>query len=464
MDRASVNPARNAVRTNIMRYLSHFSREKGIEERKESRRRTGGARSEKPLPPPDLVWVDDRREVGKFYLFPEAPILRRLGIKIEAASDMIVWVDPSNNMGLLEPSRLLEFLCRKTKSVSEEDIRSLSNELPPCALPSSRFQFKAEVLRNHQFVKDHFALRIRAGLIQRPVPGQFLQVMCDPAPHAQSPEYRLLQYDEGKRPRLRGIELLTRRPFLRRPFSIASYGLSGRVSIGKSPKLGAEWDHLIHWLSPQMEIIYRRLPDGAGTQALANRQSGEMLDIVGPLGRGFTLSPLPRLALLIGGGIGAPPLLFLAEELSRNKVEVEVFLGALTKARIPFPLRGKAEVRVPRFERIGLAPIISTDDGSAGHPGLVTDALLEYLTQRRPDGEDTKIFACGPRSMLAALDGIANRFNLPCEVLLEERMACGFGACISCVCAVKQPGQEARYTRICTEGPAFDAKTVMWYG
>ncbi len=208
-------------------------------------------------------------------------------------------------------------------------------------------------------------------------------------------------------------------------------------------------------------MIYRRIAGGAGTEALARYKAGDEIDVVGPLGKGFTAEPLPEVAILVGGGIGAPPLLFLAEELVKGGVRVNVFLGAVTKARIPFQLK-RADDRIAHFERLGLHPVICTDDGSLGFRGLVTDALLEYIEKEGVNTASTKMFACGPRSMLAALDGIADRFALPCEVLLEERMACGFGACISCVCAVKEPGQKAQFARICAEGPAFDVRRVMW--
>jgi dihydroorotate dehydrogenase electron transfer subunit len=93
----------------------------------------------------------------------------------------------------------------------------------------------------------------------------------------------------------------------------------------------------------------------------------------------------------------------------------------------------------------------------------VTAPLIQYLEKRKKAAGNVKIFACGPRPMLAALEGIATRYDVACEALLEERMACGFGACISCVCGVKEAGGETRYTRICTEGPAFDMKKVMWH-
>jgi len=339
-----------------------------------------------------------------------------------------------------------------------EEALGMLEKLSQPSPPQPVAQFSGLVTENAEFIPDHFSLKIKALRAQRPVPGQFLQVMCDPTPHASSPRYRALDYSEERLPKVRGIELLGRRPFLRRPFSIASYGPSAGVSGGRQYR----WLQAVTWLEPQFEIIYKRLPDGPGTTALARYQPGDAIDVVGPLGKGYVVAAVPKVALLVGGGIGAPPLLFLAEELKQRGADVKVFLGAVTKEKIPFLMSGP-DNRIERFERLGLSAFICTDDGSAGRAGLVTQPLLEYLEERRPEAESTRIFACGPRPLLAALDGISERFKISCEALLEERMACGFGACISCVCPMKEPGQKVKFTRICTEGPAFDVKKVMWY-
>jgi dihydroorotate dehydrogenase electron transfer subunit len=276
-----------------------------------------------------------------------------------------------------------------------------------------------------------------------------------------SKRYQSALYSERSLPNLKGIELLERRPFLRRPFSIASYYSVGERADVAGP--AQQFLRLISWPRSEFEIIYKRTPGGPGTGALAKYRIGERIDIVGPLGKGFSLHPIPKIALLVGGGIGCPPLLFLAQELRRNKCDVKVFLGAVTKEKLPFHLEGAKGDEISRFRDMGLRPVVCTDDGSAGTRALVTEPLVEYLERHGAEIANMKMFACGPRPLLSALNGIADRFRLPCEVLLEERMACGIGACISCVCAIKEPGQRAHFTRICVEGPAFDVKKVMWH-
>lgn len=465
--KASTNPTHGQLRFALTRLLSRFAQEKGLQTATPAHGRRGKKAGRAPTrvgsgPEPDLIWLEGRRSLWKFYVLPQRSSLGRLSPGLDFATDAVLCTDSSDNLGVIDPSQCVDFLAANSALIGEDEARALARDMPSVSIPFPDFHFKGAVRKNHQFVKDHFSLRIRAGLVPKPAPGQFLQMMCDPAPHAQDPKYRCVSYSRGRWPKLRGIELLDRRPFLRRPFSIASYGPpSPRRSLEDTRRLGAGWMHLVNWAKSEFEIIYRRLPGGPGTGALARYATDDAIDVVGPLGKGFTIAPLPEVALLVGGGIGSPPLLFLAEELVRNGVKVKLFLGAITRATIPFRIRREPEHRIARFERMGLSPVVCTDDGSAGRPGLVTEALVDYLEKEWKASTATKIFACGPRSMLAALSGIATSYDLPCEVLLEERMACGFGACISCVCAVKEPGQRARFTRICSEGPAFDVKAVM---
>ncbi|MBI4832024.1 MAG: dihydroorotate dehydrogenase electron transfer subunit [Candidatus Lindowbacteria bacterium] len=475
MTRATVNPARQQLRSALAELLSDYCDAKGLEtggklrggreqHSKYARVRPETHSKHEGFPEADLAWLHKGKVLWKFYILPDGHVSRRLNQRLRFTENVIICVDSAGNMGFIEPTGLLGMLAERFASIDSYKIRSLARDMPLARVPLPNLQFDGIVSENRQFVKDHFSLRMQTGLVQRPVPGQFLQLMCDPAPHTESPRYRRYVRGERSWPKLRGAEISGRRPFLRRPFSVASYGpLSQRSVLVETRGFVVELARIINWMDSEIEVIYRRLPGGPGTNALAKYGKGDKINIVGPLGRGFTFSPAPNVALLAGGGIGAPPLKFLAEELLNSGSEVKIFLGAITKSRLPFELRGTRRDKVTTFERMGLDHFVCTDDGSAGRRGLVTDPLAEYLEGNRNTVGSTRIFACGPRPMLAALNGLACHYDLPCEALLEERMACGFGACISCVCAVKEPGQKARFTRICTEGPAFDVRTVMWH-
>jgi dihydroorotate dehydrogenase electron transfer subunit len=470
----SVNPTLRQLRSSFAQLFSDFAREKGLgtaisqrygdtkpPSRKAGRGKTNRVR-EGTAPQPDIQWMDRGRVVWKFHIFPSQRVLRRLCPSLKASDRSIVCFNSSGNPGVIAPAALLKFFGENGETLDNEVIESLARFLPPAQTPKSGYHFKGTVTKNRQFLKDHFSLRIKAPLAPKPVPGQFLQLLCDPGPHGEKQRYRRHAYSGGRLPKLLGAELLSKRPFLRRPFSLASYGPpTPQSALKESRRLGAEWLDLIDWAASEFEVIYRRVPDGPGTGALAAYEIGDEIDVVGPLGRGFNLEPLPKVALLVGGGIGSTPLIYLAEKLVMNGVDVRFFAGALTKVMIPFRLRGAPDHRIPALEKLGVSTTICTDDGSAGRRGLVTDPLEEYLENE--NGPGTKIYACGPRPMLAALEGIAIHHDVSCEALLEEMMACGFGACISCVCGVKEAGRKPRFTRVCTEGPAFDVKKVMWH-
>ena len=474
MTKISVNPTLRQLRSSFAHLFSDFAREKDLEtaipqrdgdKTRLPRKAAGGKKihtQEDSIPQPDIQWLDRGRVIWKFHIFPGQRALRKLCRDLSGTDKRIICSDSAGNVGVIEPAALLKTFRENAATLDNEVIASLARFFPARLEPTSGYHFKGIVKKNHQFLKDHFALRIRAPLAPKPVPGQFLQLLCDPGPHGEKPQYRSHAYGGGRLPKLRGTELLSKRPFLRRPFSLASYGPpTPQGALKESRRLGAEWLDLVNWLESEFEVIYRRVPDGPGTGALSAYGIGDEIDVVGPLGRGFNLEPLPEVALLAGGGIGATPLNFLAERLVLSGVGVRFFAGALTRAMVPFRLRGTPEHRIPALEKLGVSTTICTDDGSAGRRGLVTDPLEEYLETHA--GPGTKIFACGPRPMLAALEGIAIHYDVGCEALLEEMMACGFGACISCVCGVKDAGKEMRFTRVCTEGPAFDVKKVMWH-
>lgn len=186
---------------------------------------------------------------------------------------------------------------------------------------------------------------------------------------------------------------------------------------------------------------------GEGTRWLADRSPGSIVDILGPLGRGFKLAAGGSIAL-VAGGIGLAPLFFLCRRAVRGNLEVTVFIGAKDASRV-FLSR--------ELEQAGAKVFITTEDGSMGTKGLVTDTLEEYLNEHRPDG----IYTCGPRPMMAEVARLGTGKGIITEVSLEARMACGLGACRGCVTPVRREGRIA-YVNVCSTGPVFSAEEVFF--
>lgn len=180
---------------------------------------------------------------------------------------------------------------------------------------------------------------------------------------------------------------------------------------------------------------------GKGTAELAEFRVGDEIEILAPLGRGFPVNP-GRKTLLIGGGIGVPPLLGAAAELRENAVAV---LG--------FRNRGSVILKKD-FEAVGSRVEIATDDGSYGFHGLVTELAAKE--------EFETVFACGPMPMLRAVREIAKKRGVPCFLSLEERMACGIGACLGCAVALLDEGGKQYYGHVCKDGPVFDGRKVVF--
>jgi len=186
---------------------------------------------------------------------------------------------------------------------------------------------------------------------------------------------------------------------------------------------------------------------GKGTASLSRLPLGTSLKVIAPLGRGFPLPGEKGGAILVAGGVGIASLYPLALNLRRMKAEVRLLWGTRNSQEIPPPLlRG--------LERAGVGLEIATEDGSEGKRGMVTDLITPALLER-----DTVLYACGPREMLRKVAEIAARYRLPCWVSLEERMACGLGACLGCVVETKKG-----YQRTCREGPVFPAEEIVWQG
>jgi dihydroorotate dehydrogenase electron transfer subunit len=188
---------------------------------------------------------------------------------------------------------------------------------------------------------------------------------------------------------------------------------------------------------------------GPGTRWLVQRRAGESLDVVGPLGTPFPLPAEPAPAVLVGGGYGTAPLLPLAQRLLDAGSPVGIVLGASTADRRYGEMAAK---------RLVGAVSVTTDDGSAGEKGLVTDALPDAIERIGAE----VVYACGPMGMLRAVADVAAARGVRAQVAVEEAMACGIGVCMTCVLPVRGADGRSRFVRSCVDGPVFDATAVRW--
>jgi len=249
-------------------------------------------------------------------------------------------------------------------------------------------QFKAKIISNKKIAKDHYSLFFSAST-KSVKPGQFFNV-------------RITNKYE---------------PFLRRPF--------GAHKIMKNG----------------IEILYKVV--GKATKVLSKKKKGESLDILGPLGNGFTIKK-NETAFLVGGGHGVAPLYALSKKLVDSSCEVKAFIGACSKEHV---------VCDKELKKIGAKVYVATDDGSKGYKGLVTELLKKNLK----DIKRGTIYACGPKPMLKAVAKLSGSYKIPCQLSLEEYMACGVGTCLGCAVKTKEG-----YKMVCKDGPIFNAKDIIW--
>ena len=188
---------------------------------------------------------------------------------------------------------------------------------------------------------------------------------------------------------------------------------------------------------------------GAGTRWLAERRARDLLDITGPLGRPFPVPRDPVSCLLVGGGYGSAPLFSLANRLRERRCSVDFLLGAATGDRVFGALTAR---------RIGRTATITTEDGSLGARGVVTDMMGQIIHEARTD----VIYACGPMPMLRQVTSLARRYDIPVQVAVEELMACGVGVCMTCVLPVTGSDGITRMVRSCVDGPVFRGEQVRW--
>ena len=263
-----------------------------------------------------------------------------------------------------------------------------------------------QIVQNRELVPRHFSMSVKLSVsFATPLPGQFVMVRIKDR-----------------------IE-----PLLGRPFSVYAFDREETT--------------------PVIELLYRIA--GKGTLALSRLKPGEHLDVLGPLGHGFDIFPEMKKVVLLAGGIGIVPLSFVASHyrnlLLSDRLKIVSYLGAKSAGHI---------VGMDRLQEVCTEVKISTDDGSRGYHGFVTESLAGDMESYLRG--DSIIYACGPSAMMKRLAELLKDQTIPCQVSLEERMACGIGACLGCAIHVKAAGDKTRYGCACQEGPVFNIRDIVW--
>ena len=244
---------------------------------------------------------------------------------------------------------------------------------------------------------------------------------------------------------LKCCEEVDENPLLRRPFSVfAIHPAPMRGGVHPQGRTGHPVD---------IDILVKDI--GFGTHRLVQVKPGQELFALGPQGRPFHLAEemagQVRYACLVAGGVGIAALYLLAKELIVLGVSPVLFYGACTVREL---------VLRDYFERLGIRTFYATEDGSMGTRGLVTAPLVRFLKEHRKAG--LQIYACGPWGMMKAVDELARKYSVPCEVSLEARMGCSVGACMGCVVRTKGDGARAHYIRVCMDGPVISSRLIDW--
>jgi dihydroorotate dehydrogenase electron transfer subunit len=276
-------------------------------------------------------------------------------------------------------------------------------------------QARVAVIENVQLARDTYRIRFECPAIaHRIVPGQFLMM------------------------RLAGLN----DPLLGRPLALYDTVLD---SAGRPCAV---------------DIVYLTL--GKMTRSLAHYRAGDKVEIWGPLGNGFPPVATDHL-IMVAGGIGQTPFKALAQEYlgTRQYGDPPRIVPNATRVTLCYGVRtAELAAGVPDFQAVGIDVHLSSDDGTVGHHGLVTDLLRQLLDE--DPSENRLVTCCGPEPMMQAVSEICHAKNTRCFVSLETPMACGIGICFSCVTKVRQPDGSWDWKRTCVEGPIFDAARIEW--
>lgn len=253
--------------------------------------------------------------------------------------------------------------------------------------------FKSEIIKNElQVAEQYYRIRLKVSANFKSEPGQFVMLKIDN------------RFD----------------PLLPRPFSISYAG------------------------EKYMEIIYKVV--GRTTRILSNLKKGGKINILGPLGKGFIINEKINKHILIAGGYGVAPLLFLAYKFKKLKKDVIILIGAKNKNLL---------VCKNEFKKLGIVKV-ATDNGSYGYKGFVTDLLKNEIINYS-DKSTFDVYACGPTAMLKRVIDIVSKQKIPAQVSLENIMGCGIGVCLSCVCK----SRDGSYKLTCTDGPVFSSEDIQ---
>jgi dihydroorotate dehydrogenase electron transfer subunit len=272
-------------------------------------------------------------------------------------------------------------------------------------MPETQSIMTGVIRENRMLASDHFLMTVvLPPSFLTPVPGQFVMV-----------------HEENR------VE-----PLLARPLSV--YGFRRQS------------DHAV------LELLYRLT--GRGTQLFSRMKPGDEMALIGPLGKGFAVHTGIGCVLFIAGGVGVAPLIFLLQDRSlkaeTKKDKKPIFYFGARSAELLVGLEhlsGTCDLR------------LCTDDGSLGYHGPVTELLKRDIEGYDP--EKAVLFACGPTPMIRSLGRVLRDHPIPCQVSIEERMACGVGACLGCAVAIRGPGEKREYVRVCKEGPVFDMSEIL---
>ncbi len=262
------------------------------------------------------------------------------------------------------------------------------------------------VVKNIEICAGHFLLSAKlAESFKTPLPGQFVMLR-----------------EKGR------ID-----PLLGRPFGVYHFERSQNAAL--------------------VEILYKVV--GKGTMLLSKLKEGDFVEVLGPYGRAFDIYPEAGRVVFICGGIGVAPITYLASyykrETSARNVNLVCYYGA-----------SKAEnlVGIDKLREICSTVLISTDDGSAGYTGMITERFAADASSY--EAETSKIYACGPSLMFKQLGELLAANPVSCQILMEERMACGIGACLGCTILLRQADGKGGHARACVDGPVFNIHDIRW--